>query len=413
MRFLDTPRERAQSLVMVLALALTVALAPFAAGLLGAVILEVLFAPAQRQLRRHMPPRAAAALVTCAAAVLVLLPVAVLLMLAIDHAPDAIEDLRRSRLLARLAALHVGGISVGAELERASGVAVAWISRQGLHLFGSLTHAALDLVIALFGLYYLLLSGGSAWRRFRGLLPFSEASAELLRERFRSVTEAMLLGIALTAVVQGAVVAAAFHAVGLPDASFWGVVTAFVSIFPLLGSATVWLPGVLVLLASERYGAALVLLLIGAGIASSVDNVIRPMVYRRMSHIHPMTTIVGAFAGVAWLGVTGLLFGPLALSYFFELLRIYQLEYAPAVPAAPRTRAHRRVLTGKERTPVPVRWASPRGFLLVSAVRPVRLHAFDVVSSGRLLRFGRVRFGVLVQVLPVRASIVASNLSIG
>lgn len=345
MRFLDTPRERAQSLVIVLALAILVAIAPFASGLLGAVTLEVIFAPAQRRLRRHLPPRGAAALVTCAAAVLLLLPVAALIVLAIDHAPQAIEDLRRSTLLARLAALHVGGVSVGAELQRASGAAVAWASRRGLSLFGGLAHAALDLAIALFGLYYLLLSGDRPWRTFRALLPFSEASAELLRERFRSVTEAMLLGIVLTAAVQGLVVAVGFRAVGLPDASFWGVVTAFASIFPLLGSATVWLPGVLVLLANQQYGAAVALLAIGAGIASSVDNVIRPMVYTRVSHIHPMTTIVGAVAGVAWLGVPGLLFGPLALSYFFELLRIYRLEYGPSVPAPP--------ITALSRSPAP------------------------------------------------------------
>ena len=328
MRFLDSPRERAQSLVLVLALLIGVAVAPFVAGLLGAVILEVIFAPTQRRLRRHLPERAAAVLVTCAAALLLLLPVAMLLALVIGHAPEAMEDLRRSALLSRLAALRIGDLSLGAELERASGTAVAWVSRQGLHLFGSVAHATLHLVIALFGLYYLLLAGGGAWRRFRGMLPFSEASAELLRERFRSVTEATLLGIGLTAAVQGAVVGLGFHVTGLPDAAFWGVVTAFVSVFPLLGSATVWLPGVLVLAASGRHGAAVAMLAIGAGIASSVDNVIRPMIYRRISHIHPMTTIVGAVSGVAWLGVTGLLFGPLALSYFFELLRIYQFEYA-------------------------------------------------------------------------------------
>ena len=175
------------------------------------------------------------------------------------------------------------------------------------------------------------------------MLPFSAASAELLRARLRSVTEAMLLGVALTAAVQGAVVAAGFRLVGFRDPAFWGVVTAVASIFPLFGAAMVWAPGVLILLVGQRYGDALVLLAIGAGVASTVDNLIRPMVYARVSHIHPMTTIVGAFAGVAWMGMVGLLVGPLALSWFFELLRIYRLEYVedarPPVPAAVAERA--------------------------------------------------------------------------
>ena len=342
MRFLDSPRERAQSLVIALAVAIVVAVAPFATGLLGAVILDVIFAPAHRRLRRHLRDGIAAGIVTIAAAALLLLPAMLLVFLAVDRAPRAIEDLQRSALLERIATLHVGTLAIGAELQRASGSLVSWVSRRGLDLFGSATSATLQLVIALFGLYFLLVAGGAAWRTVRDALPFSAASAELLRRRMRSVTEAMLLGVALTAVVQGAVVALAFALVGFVDPLFWGVVTAFVSIFPLLGAATVWLPGVVILLVGQRYGAALALLAIGAGIASSVDNVIRPMVYRRVSHIHPMTTIVGAFAGVAWLGIVGLLVGPLALSWFFELLRIYRLEYgdsrapalAPALAAA-------------------------------------------------------------------------------
>jgi predicted PurR-regulated permease PerM len=36
---------------------------------------------------------------------------------------------------------------------------------------------------------------------------------------------------------------------------------------------------------------------------------------------------VGAFAGVSLFGLVGLLLGPLAISYFFELVRLYELEY--------------------------------------------------------------------------------------
>jgi predicted PurR-regulated permease PerM len=42
-----------------------------------------------------------------------------------------------------------------------------------------------------------------------------------------------------------------------------------------------------------------------------------------------LITIVGAIAGVSYLGILGLLIGPLALSYLFELLKMYQREYLP------------------------------------------------------------------------------------
>jgi predicted PurR-regulated permease PerM len=136
----------------------------------------------------------------------------------------------------------------------------------------------------------------------------------------------MIIGIVLTAIAQGSVVGLAFALVGLPSAAFWGFITACVSILPILGSALVWLPGTAVLAADHRYGAAVGLFVTGLIVASQIDNVILLFVYRRVSRIHPMVTLVGAFAGIRLFGLVGLLLGPLAISYLVELLTAYSSE---------------------------------------------------------------------------------------
>jgi len=128
----------------------------------------------------------------------------------------------------------------------------------------------------------------------------------------------------LTAILQGTIVGGSFALVGLPAPLLWGFVTACVSVLPILGSALVWLPGASVLFMNGRPIAALVVLAIGAGAASNLDNVVRLFVFRRVSGIHPMFTLVGAFAGIRMLGVVGAFLGPLVLSYFFELLTVYE-----------------------------------------------------------------------------------------
>jgi len=109
-----------------------------------------------------------------------------------------------------------------------------------------------------------------------------------------------------------------------------------------VGSALVWFPGVLLLLIQGRLGAALALAVIGAGIASNIDNVARLAVNRRISGLHPMLTLVGAFAGVRLVGVAGVLLGPLTLSYFFELVRLYEEEHGPVENDAAGERGHAR-----------------------------------------------------------------------
>ena len=333
MNFLQTPRDRAGLLILILGAAILLALSPFLSGLLGAAVLYVIFVRPYKRLARAVKPGTASALILLIALFLIAVPISWLIGIVIDQAPDSLRAIQSSALFARLGQMSLGNFNVGAELAKASGTLVSWLSSQLVSFVGTATSAALNLVIAFFGLYYLLRSGEDTWPVMRRYIPFSTQTADALRDRFFSVTEATLLGTALVAIIQGGLVGFGFWIVGLPNALFWGTVTAFASILPVLGSALVWLPAVLVLAAQGKYGGAIGLLVIGAGIASNIDNLIRPVIYKRVSNIHPMITLVGAFAGVRYFGLLGLLLGPLAIAYLFELLHFYRVEYGTPVAA--------------------------------------------------------------------------------
>lgn len=325
---LHEPRDRAALLILVLGAGIALALVPFLSGLFGAAVLYVICLRPYRWLERRMRPGFAAAVTLIATLVIIALPLAWLIAMVLAQMPGALESLQASPVLARIGQSRIANYDVGAELARASGTIISWLSRRALAFVGSATSAILNLLIAFFGLYYMLRSGPSMWRAMRRLIPFSGATADALKERFASVTEATLLGTVLVAVIQGTLVGTAFRIVGLSNPLFWGTVTAFASVLPVLGSALVWLPAAAVLAAQSRYGATVVMIVIGAGLASNIDNLIRPIVYRRVSNIHPMITLVGAFAGVKYFGLLGLLLGPLAIAYLFELLEFYRKEYA-------------------------------------------------------------------------------------
>ena len=330
----ESRRDRAQVLLVVLALLIAYAVLPLASGLFGALVLYVAVAPVHRRLSLAMPPRVAAVLVVVATAVLILLPAGWLVAVAIDQAPDALRSMNESPGLARLAAVRIGDVDIGTRLVAAGGALATWVSTQALRVIGGAVRGTLNATVALFGLYFLLCAPVEAWRRVAMYLPFSEEGAELVAHRFRQVTEATLLGTALTAMLQGAIVALGFAVTRLSDPWFWGVVTGVVSILPVLGSSIVWAPGALALAVQGRYGAALTLAAIGGVVASNIDNVMRPLVNRRVSNLHPMVTLVGAFAGVGVLGLPGILLGPLAITYFFELAALYRREYGLAAPNA-------------------------------------------------------------------------------
>ena len=330
MNAFESSRDRARLLLVVLGVAVAFGVLPLAAGLLGALVLYVGVHPVHEWLSAYVPRRAAAVILVVATTLLIMLPAAWLLAVAIDRAPQIFRQLAGSEALARLAAVRMGDVDVGTRFVAASDALLAWVSAQAFRVIGGALRGTLNAVVALFGLYFLLRASPGAWRAIASYVPFSPAGTELLAHRFRQVTEATLLGTALTAVLQGGIIALGFAATGLPDAWFWGVVTAVVSVLPVFGSALVWLPGTVALLVQGRYGAGLALAALGAIVASNIDNVMRPLVNRRVSNLHPMTTIVGAFAGVGVLGLPGILLGPLAITYLFELAALYRREYGNA-----------------------------------------------------------------------------------
>ena len=327
MPFLDTERQRAAWLVFALGIALLVALWPYSTGLIGAPVLYVVMAPVHRWLTRWLPPRIAAALVIVLSILLILGPGVSFVGLIAAEAQDMATGVIRSPLLARLSRIRVGPYQVGAQLEQIGSQVVSFIGSSALGLIGTATRAGIQLTITFFGLYYLLLAPQQTWRAVRPFIPFSAASAEILRRRFADVTVSTLVGTGLTATVQGVAVGVAFWVVGLANPLFWGVVTIVFAILPVVGSGLVWGPGAAALAMEGRWGAAIGLAIWGIVVVGNVDNVIRPIVFRRWAQIHPFVTVIGAFMGLRYFGLLGLLIGPLAISYFFELIRMYRAEY--------------------------------------------------------------------------------------
>ena len=336
MAFLATRHQRAQVVIGLLGLGLVITLWPYVTGLLGAPVLYVVFAPLYQWLRRRLRPAAAAGLVVAIATLGLLVPGASVAGLVVSEAQSLAGGLMQSPLVGRLADLRVGEFHIGPQLVNLGENAIQWIRSSALDLVGTATKLALNLTIAMFGLYFLLIAGPRTWEALSPYIPFNAANTEKLRLRFRDVTYSTLIGTGLIAIVQGLLVGAAFAIARLPSAGFWGVVTGVFAILPVVGSGLVWGPGAVALALGGRLGAGIGVAVWGLIVVASADNVIRPIVYNRWARIHPLVTLVGALAGIRFFGLLGLLIGPLALSYFFELIGMYREEYIEGEEQAER-----------------------------------------------------------------------------
>jgi predicted PurR-regulated permease PerM len=331
-----TVRQRvAVALIVAVGIGVLVLIAPYIGGLLLAMVLHVVVAPTFNRLTRYMSRGAAAGLVIVGILVLLIGPTMLVISMVVAQLPGALSSVRGTGLLSSLSELRIGPIDIGARLGEFGGTAAAWVAGQATGLLGGAASTVLDLIIALFGVYYLLCAGEGTWRAVRPYIPFTPEHADELRLQFEQATRGTLLGSVLIAVLQGLLIGIAFWMAGLNSAPFWGVVATVASLIPLVGSAVVWVPGVIALAIAHRYGAAIAVLAFCAVVVASVDNFVRPIISQRISDVHPMITLIGAFAGLRVFGLLGLILGPLSVSYFFVLLRMYREEYSPLALDAP------------------------------------------------------------------------------
>ena len=328
MAFLDTKHQRAAFIVIALGVAILWSLGPYATGIIGIPVLAVLFAPLHEWLvKRGAPTGIASFVVTLLGAVLLIIPGVLIAGLLINQAQEITQSVLQSPIIERFRGLQIHGIPVGPRLAEAGGRIVAAIGASAFGLVGTATRLTLNLTIAFFGLYYVLKHPGDVWLDARPYIPFSDANTEKLGRRFKDVTVSTVIGTGVVAAIQGALLGLAFAVAGLPNGLFWGVVTMAFAILPVVGSGLIWGPAAIVLYMQGRPLAAFLLAAWGVLVVGSVDNFIRPLIYRRFSAIHPLITLIGAIGGVSVFGLLGLLIGPLALSYFFELIRMYREEY--------------------------------------------------------------------------------------
>lgn len=195
-------------------------------------------------------------------------------------------------------------------------------------LFPSLITGAFNIVLGLLLMYFLLYFMLVEHETFENALvkyaPFREQNAFRFAEEMRNTTYANVVGQGLISIVQGSLVSLCFFFLDYNDPFFWGVITTFVSFVPILGPPVIFVPAALLQIVNGNAFGGWMMLGIGFVVIINIDNVLRFIIAKRVGDIHPIITVIGVVIGIPLFGILGLVFGPLLLSYFILLVRIYE-----------------------------------------------------------------------------------------
>jgi predicted PurR-regulated permease PerM len=177
----------------------------------------------------------------------------------------------------------------------------------------------ISFTVMLFLLFFIIRDGRAIASLGAALVPLPPERRDEIAKRLASVTRAVVRGTVVTAMVQGLLLGFAFAIVGFPAPVVFGVIGAVLSVVPFGGTALVWVPAVIILLAQGTYGRAGALLAFGI-VVSTVDNFLKPILISGHSPLPTLAVFIGVLGGLAAFGLIGLFLGPVIIALVLALI---------------------------------------------------------------------------------------------
>jgi predicted PurR-regulated permease PerM len=207
-----------------------------------------------------------------------------------------------------------------------------------------LSHGATSIVTGLFSVifvftftaitsYYFLREGRDGTHWLVEIIPLPNGQVAQIVDDVRDVTRAMLMSTGVMSAYQAVVAGIGYWLLGVDSPLVWASLTGIASILPAVGTALVWAPIGVVLMASGHLYKGIGVLLWGLfAVVFVADYVLRPRLVGTRIKMSELLVFCAIFGGIEAFGILGLVLGPIAVAVLLSLIRIYQREYRPEGP---------------------------------------------------------------------------------
>jgi predicted PurR-regulated permease PerM len=311
--------------------------APFLVPLAWSAVLAIFFFPAFLLLNKRVSVTMAALLCTLGVTLVSIVPVLLVLVVA---GREAVEITVRVRGL-----INNGGAVASANvadairhhlpqsiqdfdfmdpLQQGMEKVASYLAGSLAGLLKNLFSFLVDLFILLFALFFVFRDGESILRALRHLIPFEKTLQDEMLAESRDLIFASVAVALLIAAIQGVLGGTAFALTRLPAPVFMGVLIAFFSIVPVIGSALIWAPAALWLGLNGHWGKAALVAIICGGVASLADNLVRPLLLRNRTRLNDLLLFISILGGLQVFGLLGLVAGPTIMAAALGVFRVYR-----------------------------------------------------------------------------------------
>jgi predicted PurR-regulated permease PerM len=204
-----------------------------------------------------------------------------------------------------------------------------------ISIFPAFMDTAFAILLTIAMMYFFLFFMFTKYEIFEATLikylPFRAKNSEHFGSELKNVTYSNIVGQGIIAFAQGGLLALGFWIFSIPDPIFWGLIAFFLSFIPVIGSPFVFVPAAIIEISTGNNFGGIGILIWGFVLVINIDNLLRLWINKKMGNIHPLITITGVIIGIPAFGILGIVFGPLLISTFLLLVRLYEAAFSDSI----------------------------------------------------------------------------------
>jgi predicted PurR-regulated permease PerM len=316
-------------LIFVTAAFLLFGLSEFLSSFLGAIIFYILFRKFMAFLvfQKKFKKSFAAIIIIIISFLIVVLPIGILVTMILGKVSSLSANTDLIKAYVNVFSLKLEQYHIHISAQNVVTSITKFVSQHAGDFLSSSLSIAATLLMMYFLLYFLLVNVKKLEMKLNYYLPFEDDKISLFGKELVDQTYGNAIGVPAVATAQGIAAYIAFLIAGIPDAGIYAILTGFASIIPLVGTAVIWIPVAIYLFAINHNWQGIFVIVFCLLVLTNLDNLVRMYVSKKIGDVHPVTTVLGVIFGLKFFGLTGLVFGPLLISYFLLMIKLYHDNY--------------------------------------------------------------------------------------
>ena len=183
------------------------------------------------------------------------------------------------------------------------------------------------LFITFYSLFFFIRDGENLLKKLMHLCPLGDEQEKMLYNKFTSTTRATIKGSLIIGLIQGTLGGLMFWVAGINGAIIWGLLMVLLASVPGIGPYFVWLPAAIVMIILGHTWTGIGMILFGALVIGTIDNILRPMLVGKDSQMHPLLVLLSTLGGIAVFGISGFIIGPIIASLMLAFWEMYESHY--------------------------------------------------------------------------------------